>query len=129
VVEHNPVPAWLQIAGAYATAFSAVFTALGVLTALYVAVWREPRKARQDRTDRDDQAAEDRRHYEDQMAALQRAEDDRIAAQARRIVPEVSSADRFGQNIWLAHIENASTGVSNDQNLLISERCTSGTDT
>ena len=45
------------------------------------------------------------------MAALQRAEDDRIAARVRKVVPEIGSGDRFGENIWLAHIENASTGV------------------
>ena len=98
--DHNPVPAWLQIAQAVGTTFGVIFTALGVLAALYVAVWREPRKAR-----------DERNRYDDQMAALQRAEDDRIAAQARKIVPEISSGDRFGENVWLAHIENASTGV------------------
>ncbi len=80
----NLIPAWLQIT-------TSISTTVGVLIALYVAVWREPRKARRERDDRDAQATEDRDRYNDQMAALQRAEDDRIAAQARKIVPEIAS--------------------------------------
>lgn len=108
----NLIPAWLQIT-------TSVSTTVGVLIALYVAVWREPRKARRERDDRDKQALEDRNRYNDQMAALQRAEDDRIAAQARKIVPEIASGDRFGENIWLAHIQNASTGVINDLRVVV----------
>ncbi|MCV7355938.1 hypothetical protein [Mycolicibacterium fluoranthenivorans] len=108
----NLIPAWLQIT-------TSISTTVGVLIALYVAVWREPRKARRERDDRDAQATEDRDRYNDQMAALQRAEDDRIAAQARKIVPEIASGDRFGENIWLAHIQNASTGVINDLRVVV----------
>jgi len=103
----SQIPAWLEIT-------TSVASTVGVLAALYVAVWREPRKARADREAQNTQATEDRNRYNDQMAALQRAEDDRIAAQARKIVPEIASGDRFGENIWLAHIQNASTGVIND---------------
>jgi hypothetical protein len=108
----NVIPAWLQIS-------TSISTTVGVLIALYVAVWREPRKARRERDDRDTQATEDRNRYNDQMVALQRAEDDRIAAQARKIVPEIASGDRFGENIWLAHIQNASTGVINNLRVVV----------
>jgi hypothetical protein len=40
-VEPNPVPAWLQIGGAYRTAFGAIFTAFGVLVALWAAFYWE----------------------------------------------------------------------------------------
>lgn len=108
----SQIPAWLEIT-------TSVASTVGVLAALYVAVWREPHKARADREERDRQAIEDRKRYADQMAALQRAEDDRIAAQARKIVPEIASGDRFGENIWLAHIQNASTGVINDLRVVV----------
>jgi hypothetical protein len=89
----SQIPAWLEIT-------QSVMTTVGVLGALYVAVWREPRKARVERAER---AAE--------MAALQRAEDDRIAAQARKVVPAVYRADLFGENIWTVRINNLSSGV------------------
>ncbi|PQM45651.1 hypothetical protein [Mycobacterium talmoniae] len=107
----NPVPDWLQIAGAYGTALGAIFTALGVLAALWAAFYWEPKKAREDRTERNKQAAEDRRRYEDQMAALLRAEDDRVAAQARKIVPTIFPADVLGENLWTVKVSNTSNGV------------------
>lgn len=100
----SQVPVWLEIV-------TSVSTTVGVLTALYVAVWREPRKARADRMERAEQTAEDRRRYNAEMAALQRAEDDRIAAQARKVVPAVYRADLFGENIWTVRINNTSSGI------------------
>lgn len=100
----NQIPAWLQIT-------TSVATTLGVLAALYVAIWREPRKARAERDERAKQAAEDHRRYNDQMAALQRAEDDRIKAQARKIVPTIFPADLFGENMWTVKVSNTSNGV------------------
>ena len=92
----SQVPAWLQIA-------TSIAMTVGVLVALGVVVIWEPRKAR-----------EDRRRYDAQMAALQRAEDDRIAAQARKVVPSVNRADIFGQNVWIARVNNTSNGVITD---------------
>ncbi|MBS1695776.1 MAG: hypothetical protein JST91_26565 [Actinobacteria bacterium] len=102
----NLIPAWLQIT-------TSVSTTVGVLIALYVAVWCEPRKARRERDDRETQATEDRKRYNDQMAVMQRAEDDRIAAQARKIVPSINRADMFGENLWMARINNLSNGAVN----------------
>ena len=101
---YESVPAWLE-------STTSVATTGGVLIALYVAVWREPRKARADRIERAAQADEDRRRYDEQMAALQRAENDRIAAQARKVVPAVYRADLFGENIWTVRINNTSAGI------------------
>lgn len=98
-MQPNPVPALLQIPQAVGTTVGVIFTTLGVLAALYIAISREPRKARADRLECDNRAAEDRRHYDDQMAALQRAEDDRIVAQARKIVPAIFPADLFSENV------------------------------
>ncbi|SEB26599.1 MULTISPECIES: hypothetical protein [unclassified Mycobacterium] len=100
----NLIPAWLQIT-------TSVSTTVGVLIALYVAVWREPRKARREREDRETQAIEDRNRYNDQMAVMQRAEDDRIKAQARKIVPSINRADMFGENLWTARVNNLSNGA------------------
>jgi hypothetical protein len=100
----DQVPAWLEITGTVATT-------IGVLAALYVAIWREPRKAREERQLRDEEAREDRMRYADQMAALQRAEDDRIAAQARKVVPSVNKTEMFGENVWIARVNNSSTGA------------------
>jgi hypothetical protein len=86
-------------------------TAVGVIIALVVAVWWEPKKAREDRKERSEQADEDRRRYNAQMAALQRAEEDRVAAQARKIVPTIFPADLFGENMWTAKVSNTSNGV------------------
>jgi hypothetical protein len=101
----NLIPAWLQIT-------TSISTTVGVLIALYVAVWREPRKARRERYDRENQAIEDRNRYNDQMATLQRAEDDRIKAQARKIVPSINRADMFGENLWTARVNNLSNGAA-----------------
>jgi hypothetical protein len=70
-------------AEAYGTAFGAVFTGLGVLGAQWAAFYWEPKKAREEREERDRRAREDRGRYDDQMAALQCAEDERVAAQGR----------------------------------------------
>lgn len=89
----NQIPMWLAIT-------QSVATTGGVLLALWAALWREPKKAR-----------EDRRRYDDQMATLQRAENDRIAAQARKVVPSVNRADMFGENLWMVRVNNLSNGA------------------
>jgi hypothetical protein len=108
------VPAWLASTGVVATT-------VGVLIALYVAVWREPRKARDERAARDEQARDERKRYDDQMAALQRAEDDRIAAQARKVVPSVNRAEMFGDKIWIARVLNTSTGAITNLAVVVAE--------
>ena len=108
------VPVWLASTGIVATT-------VGVLIALYVAVWREPRKARGDRRARDEQARDERKRYDDQMAALQRAEDDRIAAQARKVVPSVNRAEMFGDQIWIARVLNTSTGAITNLAVVVAE--------
>jgi hypothetical protein len=105
-MNYNPVPDWLQISAATATTLGA----LGVLAAL-TTFWWQWRKARDDRSQRDEQFAEDRRRYDAQMAALQRAEDDRIIAQARKIVPATFPAEMFGPNLWTVKVSNTSNGV------------------
>lgn len=100
----NQIPAWLQIT-------TSISTTVGVLMALYVAVAREPRKARRERDDREKQSTEDRNRYNDQMAVMQRAEDDRVKAQARKTVPSVNRADMFGENLWMARVNNLSNGA------------------
>ena len=110
----SQIPTWLAITQSIATTG-------GVLLALYVAIWREPRKAQRDRLSRDEQAQEDRRRYDDQMAALQRAEDDRIAAQARKVVSSVNRAEMFGENIWIARVMNTSTGAINHLTVAVAE--------
>lgn len=99
-MEVNSVPVWLQFAGAAGTALGAIFTALGVLGALWAAFYWEPKKAR-----------EDRRRYADQMETLQRAENDRIAAQARKVVATVFRADMLGEHLWTVKVSNNSSGI------------------
>jgi phenylpyruvate tautomerase PptA (4-oxalocrotonate tautomerase family) len=115
IVVTSPVPEWLQIAAAAGTTFGVFFTALGVLIALYVAVWREPRKARAERAARDTQSAEERKRHDAQIAALLSAENDRLAAQARKVVPAVKRAEAiYGPNVWIVTVENKSTDIVAD---------------
>lgn len=107
-MEVNSVPVWLQIAGAAGTALGAIFTALGVLGALWAAFYWEPKKAR-----------EDRRRYADQMDTLQRAENDRIAAQARKVVATVFPADMLGEHLWTVKVSNSSNGVITNLNVSV----------
>lgn len=90
-------PTWLLAIQAAAS----VSTTVGVLTALFVAVFREPRKA-----------AEERRRHEASMAALERAEVERVGAQARKVVPSCSPTPMFGDNWWTVKIDNASASVT-----------------
>lgn len=91
----NPVPDWLQVAVAWAS----VLGSIGVVVAV-AAFWVQWFRSKQERTDRTLE-----------LATLQKAEKDRIAAQARRIVPEITKSAFFGENIWLGHIRNNSTGA------------------
>ncbi len=98
----SQVPGWLQIVQSTATT-------VGVLLALYVAVWREPRKARDDRKNRAIQGDAERERHDAQIAALRQAEDERLAAQARRIVPAIFRGNVFSNTLWNVRIDNAST--------------------
>lgn len=57
---------------------------------------------------------------------MQRAENDRIAAQARRIVPEITKSAFFGENVWLGHIQNASTGAISELRVVVTARDNDG---
>jgi hypothetical protein len=86
-------PQWLQVI----QAIGAVATTIGVLTALYIAVIREPRKD-----------AAERRHHAAQISELRDAEKERIAAQARRVVPTCARTPMFGDSWWTVRIDNTS---------------------
>ncbi|WP_373140312.1 hypothetical protein [Mycobacterium marinum] len=111
IIEHNPVPDWLQIAQAGGATVGVVFTTIGVLTALYVAVWREPRKASEERANRAEQAAAERERHDAQIAALRQAEDERLAAQARRIVPAIFRGNIVSNTLWNIRIDNIGADV------------------
>jgi hypothetical protein len=106
----SPVPDWLQIVVACAS----VFGSIGVLVAV-AAFWVQWVRGREERKERGLQ-----------LAALQRAEDDRIAAQARRIIPEIASSALFGEDIWIAHIQNASTGAVSQVKVVVEARDADG---
>lgn len=93
----SDTPMWLSVIQAVAS----VSTTVGVLTALYVAVRREPKKA-----------AEERKRYDAQMDALNRAEAERVAAQARKIVPSCLRTPMFGNTWWTVKIENLSSAAA-----------------
>jgi hypothetical protein len=93
----SDTPMWLSAVQAVAS----VATTVGVLTALYVAVVREPRKA-----------AEERKRHSAEMDALNRAEKERIAAQARKVVPSCLCTPMFGNSWWTVKIENVSNALA-----------------
>ena len=83
---------WLQ----EIQAIGAVATTIGVLTALYIAVIRDPRKASQEHL-----------HHSERMNALRRVHMDRIEAQARKVVPSRGRIPMFGDFWWTVRIDNA----------------------
>ena len=89
---------WLQ----EVQAIGAVATTIGVLTALYIAVIRDPRKASQEH-----------RHHSERMNALHRVHTDRIEAQARKVVPSCGRIPMFGESWWTVRIDNASNTMTN----------------
>jgi hypothetical protein len=82
-------------------ATAAVATTIGVLIALNVAVFREPKKA-----------AEERRHHAAQLDALRRFENKRVAAQARKVVPSCVRTPMLGDSWWTLRIDNTSNAVT-----------------
>ena len=86
-------PHWLQAI----QATGGIATTVGVLTALYIAAIREPRKD-----------AAERREHSAQLSALHRAEKERIAAQSRKVVPSCARTPMFGDSWWTIKIDNAS---------------------
>ena len=88
---------WLQLIQAAA----AVATTIGVVTALYIAMIREPRK----------NAAEHRRHVA-QLNELHRDKDERAGAQARKVVPHAERTPMFGETWWTVRIENGSNALT-----------------
>jgi hypothetical protein len=89
-------PHWIQIAQAIGSAA----TTIGVLTALYIAVIRDPRKASQEHL----------RHLE-RLNALQSVKQERIGAQARKVVPSCGRIPIFGDSWWTVRIDNASNSM------------------
>lgn len=106
----DPVPDLLQIAVACAS----VLSSIGVIVAL-ATFWFQWSKSKQERIDRNVE-----------LAALQRAEDDRIVAQARKIVPEIAISAFFGEDIWLAHVQNTSTGAITQLKVVVEARDSGG---
>jgi len=78
-------------------AIGAMATTIGVLTALYIAVIRDPRKASQEH-----------RHHLERMDALHRVHMDRVEAQARKVVPSRGRIPMFGDLWWTVRVDNAS---------------------
>ena len=77
-------------------ALGAVATTIGVLTVLYIAVIRDPRKASQEHL-----------HHLERMNALHRVRMDRIEAQARKVVPSRGRIPMFGDLWWTVRVDNA----------------------
>jgi hypothetical protein len=88
---------WLQ----EIQAIGAVATTIGVLTALYIAVIRDPRKASQEH-----------RHHLERMNALHRVHMDRIEVQARKVVPSCGRIPMFGDSWWTVRLDNASNAMT-----------------
>jgi hypothetical protein len=88
---------WLQLIQAVA----AVSTTVGVVTALYIAMIREPRKN-----------AAEHRHHVAQLNELHRIKDERAGAQARKVVPHAERTPMFGETWWTVRIENGSNALT-----------------
>jgi hypothetical protein len=86
-------PQWIQIT----QAIGSVATTIGVLTALYIAVIRDPRKASQEHI-----------HHLERLNALYSVKKERIGAQARKVVPSCGRIPMFGDSWWTVRIDNAS---------------------
>lgn len=86
-------PPWLQLI----QAIGGIATTVGVLTALYIAVVRDPREA-----------FEAHRQHLEQVAALQRAKAERAAAHARKLLPSCARAPILGDSWWTVRVENSS---------------------
>jgi len=82
-------------------AIGAMATTIGVLTALYIAVIRDPRKASQEH-----------RHHLERMDALHRVHMDRVEAQARKVVPSRGRIPIFGDLWWTVRVDNASNTMA-----------------
>jgi hypothetical protein len=90
-------PQWIQVAQAIGSAA----TTIGVLTALYIAVIRDPRKASQEHI-----------HHLERLNALQSVRKERIGAQARKVVPSCGRIPMFGDSWWTVRIDNASNSMA-----------------
>lgn len=91
-------PSWLQILQAVGNAA----TAIGVLTALYIAVIRDPREASAEHKDR-----------LARMEALHRARVERFEAQARKLVASCARTPMLGDTWWAVRVDNSSSRVTN----------------
>ncbi|MGB9307254.1 MAG: hypothetical protein WCB92_27320 [Mycobacterium sp.] len=93
----SQTPQWLQLV----QAVGAMATTVGVLTALYIAVIRDPRNA-----------SKEHRNHVERMEALQRARKERAGAQARKVVPSCGRIPMFGDSWWTVRIDNASNAMA-----------------
>jgi hypothetical protein len=84
---------WIQII----QAVGAFATTIGVLTALYIAVVRDPRNA-----------SNEHRHHAERMDALDRIKNERAVMQARKFIPSCARIPVFGESWWTVRIDNAS---------------------
>ncbi|MCX8564597.1 hypothetical protein OS122_27310 [Mycolicibacterium mucogenicum] len=85
-------PAWLQVT----QAAGAMATTIGVLTALYIALIREPREA-----------FEAHKYHVARMDQWRRITRERFAAQARKLVPSCVRTPILGDTSWAVRIDNA----------------------
>jgi hypothetical protein len=93
----SQTPQWLQLV----QAIGAMATTVGVLTALYIAVIRDPRNASKEHI-----------HHLERMEALHRVQMDRAGAQARKVVPSCGRIPMFGDTWWAVRIDNASNAMT-----------------
>lgn len=90
-------PSWLQILQAVGN----IATAVGVLTALYIAVIRDPKAT----------TAEHKDHVA-RMEALHRARTERFEAQARKLVASSTRTPMLGDTWWAVRVDNSSSRVT-----------------
>jgi hypothetical protein len=90
-------PLWFQVVQTVA----AIATTIGVLTALYIAVIRDPRKASQEHL-----------HHVERMSALHKVAKERAAAQARKVVPSCGRIPMFGDSAWKVRVDNAGKAMT-----------------
>ena len=93
----SAAPSWLQIMQAVGN----IATAVGVLTALYIAVIRDPKEA----------TAEHKDHVA-RMEAFHRARAERFEAQARKLVASSTRTPMLGDTWWAVRVDNSSSRVT-----------------
>jgi hypothetical protein len=93
----SQTPQWLQMV----QAVGAMATTVGVLTALYIAVVRDPRTASKEHI-----------HRLERVEALRLFHKERAGAHARKVVPSCGRIPTFGDSWWAVRIDNASNAIA-----------------